>query len=431
MKFSTKTLAEIRQLLVGEFSEQLQAGEIQPNEIEQNLRSVLQAAGQESLGAMLSLLDEHTYQRRETCLCQGRGQRIARCQAQLLSVFGWVAYRRSYYQCEQCGRRWKPLDHRQQLRPGRATQTMAGLLGLAGVTVSFEEARAQVRQYLQVEVGVNTIRQETQLLGNKQAHREQMWIEQGHDPAYLQSRERQAERPLRWYGSIDGAFVPVEQEWKETKTVSWYRVGPRYGSTDLHALDVAYYTSLDDAAAFGQLLWGTAVRHQADRALELVFVCDGAAWIWKLIDHYFPDAVQIVDWYHACHYLYPVGEALFDTEEAQNTWVTAMKEFLWEGQVANIIQTCQTQLKRGGDPAQRLITYYTNNQARLQYDHFRAQGYFIGSGTVESACKQIVTMRLKRSGAQWSHSGAMATAKARTAWLSGSWDSLVNLPLAA
>jgi len=94
MKFSTKTLAEIRQLLVAEFREQIQEGEIQPDEIEQNLRSVLRAAGQESLGAMLSLLDQHTYQRRETCLCQGRGQRIARCPAQVLSVFGWVAYRR-------------------------------------------------------------------------------------------------------------------------------------------------------------------------------------------------------------------------------------------------------------------------------------------------------------------------------------------------
>ena len=105
MKFSTKTLEEIRQLLVTEFSEQLQEGEIEANEIEQNLRRVLQKAGQESLGAMLSLLDQHSYQQRETCQCKGRGQRIARCPAQVLSVFGWVAYRRSYYQCEQCGRR--------------------------------------------------------------------------------------------------------------------------------------------------------------------------------------------------------------------------------------------------------------------------------------------------------------------------------------
>ena len=190
------------------------------------------------------------------------------------------------------------------------------------------------------------------------------------------------------------------------------------------------YTSLDDATTFGQLLWGTAVQHQADRAQELVFVCDGASWIWNLIEHYFPDAVQIVDWYHACQYLYPVGEALFETEEDQHTWIAAMKEYLWEGQVDNIIKECQTQLRRGGEPAQRLITYFTNNHARLQYDLFRSQGYFIGSGTVESACKQIVSMRLKRSGARWSLPGATATAKARTAWLSGSWDSLVNLPLA-
>ena len=65
---------------------------------------------------------------------------------------------------------------------------------------------------------------------------------------------------------------------------------------------------------------------------------------------------------------------------------------------------------------------------------FRAAGYMIGSGTVESGCKQIVTQRLKLPGAQWEVSGAVQTAKARAAWLSGHWQSLCNqrsaLPLA-
>jgi hypothetical protein len=62
---------------------------------------------------------------------------------------------------------------------------------------------------------------------------------------------------------------------------------------------------------------------------------------------------------------------------------------------------------------------------------FRQENYFIGSGTVESGCKQVVSMRLKRSGATWSLAGASATAKARAAWLAGSWDTLLQLPLAA
>jgi hypothetical protein len=68
------------------------------------------------------------------------------------------------------------------------------------------------------------------------------------------------------------------------------------------------------------------------------------------------------------------------------------------------------------------------------YDQFRAAGYLIGSGTVESGCKQIVTQRLKRSGAQWLPDGAVRTAKAHAAWLSGEWSHLsacrATLPLA-
>lgn len=60
----------------------------------------------------------------------------------------------------------------------------------------------------------------------------------------------------------------------------------------------------------------------------------------------------------------------------------------------------------------------------MRYNRFRAQGYLIGSGTIESGCKQIVTQRLKRSGAQWTVDGAVQTAKARTVWLSGDWSSL-------
>jgi hypothetical protein len=70
----------------------------------------------------------------------------------------------------------------------------------------------------------------------------------------------------------------------------------------------------------------------------------------------------------------------------------------------------------------------------MQYKKFRLAGYLIGSGTVESACKQIVTQRLKKPGAQWNVEGAVQTAKARAVWLSGDWESLclrrAALPLA-
>lgn len=186
-----------------------------------------------------------------------------------------------------------------------------------------------------------------------------------------------------------------------------------------------------EAAPFSELVWATAVQHQADRAQELIFICDGAAWIWKMVEQYFPHAVQIVDWFHACEYLYPVAENLFSDEDHQKDWISEMKALLWEGQVETVIQTCQKIRGPVAEPIHRLITYYGNNLERMRYADFRQENYFIGSGTIESGCKQVVSMRLKRSGATWSLSGASATAKARAAWLSGSWNTLLQLPLAA
>ena len=166
MKFSTSTMKAIQQLLVTDFATQIEAaGAVSVSEIEQSLRTSLQALGQASMGEMLSMLDEQACSPRQTCKCQAQGQRISRRAAQVLSVFGWVRYLRSYYHCSSCGRRWLPLDAQQQLRPGRATPSMTALLGLAGITVSFEEARQHIWQYLQVGVSANTIRQETQEIG--------------------------------------------------------------------------------------------------------------------------------------------------------------------------------------------------------------------------------------------------------------------------
>lgn len=431
MKFSTQTIESIKQLLGDEFRQQSRQEEISADEIEHALRDTLQEIGQGSFGEMLSIMDENRYQVEERCTCQQMGKRVSRREAQLLSVYGRVTYKRSYYCCSGCGKRWVPLDQRCDLRPGRATRLMTSLLGIAGVSVSFEEARQQIKHYLQVEVSANTIRQATQWIGERQAEREENWEECAQDLAYLQQREQEPERPERLYGSMDGAFVPVEKEWKEAKMVSWYQMGKRYGREELHAREISYYPSMAEAAPFSELVWATAVQHQADRAQELIFICDGAAWIWKIVEQYFPHAVQIVDWFHACEYLYPVAENLFSDEDHQKDWISEMKALVWEGQVETVIQTCQKIRGPVAEPIHRLITYYGNNLERMRYADFRQENYFIGSGTIESGCKQVVSMRLKRSGATWSLSGASATAKARAAWLSGSWNTLLQLPLAA
>ena len=226
--------------------------------------------------------------------------------------------------------------------------------------------------------------------------------------------------PKRLYGSLDGALVPVGQEWRELKTLSWYQVAEVYGQAEPKAQAISYHSAIAPAEEFGQLLWATGVRRLADKAQELVFVCNGAIWIWKLISHYFPDAIQIVDGYHACEYLTPIADAVFSQATARQEWLEQVKNWLWQGQVQKVIAACRryARHKTAGEATQRAVTYYTNNQHRMHYAQFRTQEYWIGSGTVESACKQIATTRLKISGARWTLAGAIATSKARAAWLS-------------
>jgi hypothetical protein len=201
----------------------------------------------------------------------------------------------------------------------------------------------------------------------------------------------------------------------------------------LRAKHMRYYCDIQEAEAFGKLMWGIGCAVKADLVPELVFVCDGAVWIWNLVKLHYPHAVQIVDWYHAADRLKRVALAAFPAISDRTTWSQRVTADLWAGHVTPVVQACE-QLASGCEEARQAVTYFTNNIQRMKYDEFRAAGYLIGSGTVESGCKQIVTQRLKKSGAQWDVEGAVQTAKARAAWLSGEWEAVcaqrAALPLA-
>ena len=232
------------------------------------------------------------------------------------------------------------------------------------------------------------------------------------------------------------------------KTLCWYEVeqihpshpqnhhgsavpnqhGSRVGEqSHLQAKNMKYHCDIQEAEQFGRLLWATGIQHQVDGYEEIVFVSDGAVWIWNLVQKYYPNAVQIVDWYHASEYLTPIAEAAFGPNTPQaHEWLTQARTELWEGRIQDVIQSCRSLLAHTAARPfiEKAIHYYDHNEKRMDYARFRQLGYLIGSGTIESACKQIAAVRLKRSGARWTLPGVIATAKARAAWLSKSWDSL-------
>lgn len=239
------------------------------------------------------------------------------------------------------------------------------------------------------------------------------------------------------YGTLDGGRVLIRanetdaQKWRELKVGAWFTARghpPRHPdeSWTIRAEAITYYADIASAKDFGELVWATGVQRHAHHAHELIFLGDGARWIWELVDLHFPYAIQIVDWFHACEYLMPVAKLIYPDQAQQNQWVADVKTALWQGQLDIVIAACAAHIDptRPDDPAQQAVTYYTNNRHRMNYPTYRAQGFQIGSGTVESGIKQIAAQRMKVTGARWNLANARLVAKARAAFLSRQWDTL-------
>ncbi len=306
------------------------------------------------------------------------------------------------------------------------------MAGWVGAELPFQRGSKLLEALCGITLSENTIREATQRIGAEVGEQEAEWKAESQDVASLRKRDSlpQHEKPARLYGSLDGVLVPEEEVWRELKIGSWYREARARDSTSSDqdtppATEITYYCDITEAEEFGQLLWATGYQRWADQAHELVFVADAAVWIWNLVSDYYPHAVQIVDWYHAVEYITPIANAAFGENTAENkAWRDQVSSDLWEGHFDQVLDAFQAwhDHPQAGPVAQRAFTYYTNNRDRMRYPYFRANGYRIGSGTVESACKQIGTQRLKVAGARWSEQGARKTAKARAALLSGQWD---------
>jgi len=463
MKYNIEKINEISKVLAEVVEEAIKTesqAEVLIGDVEMAMRESLREIGCSALKCFLENADGEVEAEIE-CACGGKLKYQRRREATLWSVFDKVVYKRAYYADCACGKGCAPVDRRYGIEPGKVTSGLAHLLALSGINKAFDDGRKWLKEFLLFEVSENTVRAETQKMGELQRQADTELVKETQDESGLQRRERnQQPVPDILYGSIDAAKVRIEprdekekavenrETWRDLKVGCWYEgeiVPNRQQSVRqkdkaqregviLRAKNQQYFCDIEKAEQFGKLLWARGCAIGADRARILVFICDGAVWIWNLIVYYFPNAIQIVDWYHATDRLKRIAEEAFPNSSGERqTWLENVSEDLWQGRVESVIEACQL-LEKKSSLAKQSLLYYGNNMERMRYAQFRAAGYLIGSGVIESGCKQIVTQRLKLPGAQWNLDGAIVTAKARAAWMSGNWQKLVAarslLPLA-
>lgn len=156
-----------------------------------------------------------------------------------------------------------------------------------------------------------------------------------------------------------------------------------------------------------QRLHWEAQRHGLARARHLLALGDGADWIWSTVADRWPGAEQLLDFYHATQHLWSLGEAIQPQEPARRRWVEAQRHRLRHGQEKQVLQHLGRWPRLRGERGKvlrREQAYFAGHARRVNYAAVARRGWPIGSGAVESACRQRQG-RFKGRGQFWTAPG--------------------------
>jgi hypothetical protein len=338
----------------------------------------------------------------------------------LTSLNGKVKIYRAYYYCKECKSSKIPLDEQLCLEGKHQSVGVRRQMALMAVSDPFEEATKRLGELTGVSVSAKEEQLESEEIGKEVGLREDAEVEA------FWSEEKDIEPEVtarRLYITADGTIVSTDEGGKEAKIGSVYETPL---AKDAIAGDIRYTGGFHKSEYFGKRLYVLAARRGLKTAYEIIFIGDGAQWIWKLARYHFPEAVQIVDWYHAEERLWYIGRAVYgEGTQATSDWVQQQLKQLMEGKVEEVIASLSEHSVSNADVTEKIeenITYFTNNKDRMRYNEYKEKGYHIGSGTVESACKHVVGQRLKQAGMKWSVAGADAILQLRILWKNGEWS---------
>ncbi len=201
------------------------------------------------------------------------------------------------------------------------------------------------------------------------------------------------------------------------------------------AVRVSYVARTESYARFGEHLWAELrERGLGAPVTDLAVVADGSPHLDQVVESQLRlpgiAVTRILDLPHAQQHLWAVSKAVFGEGSAAGIrWVQAPLRALERGQVDRLCQQVTTLAQEYADPApaaadtaRKAATYFADRAAQLAYPTFLAQGYQVGSGLAESACKRFGTDRMKGAGMRWSLPGAQQVATLRMLLLSDRWQ---------
>ena len=360
----------------------------------------------------------------------------------LVSLFGPLRYHRAYYYCRRCGEGLCPFDQRAGIPDRQETPAVEQLASLAGgVCDSFERGADLLLEMSGIRLSEATVQRTTENVGARIAALLAQGVTFGAAVAWRWQRDARgrtvayctldatgtrqqgpggakAEGRMAYVGGI---YNPPPPDWL---------LPPGKGPP---AVQARYVSGLYELHAMGPLLRRQAARVGMEQAEVWVALTDGGNGLEALLQSNFnrADLVLILDFYHAASYLEKLSKALLPDDEAAaqaqaQQWCHLLKT---EGGATTleVLRHWDWPARKTKALREQLATvegYFAANVHRMEYPEYQAEGWQIGSGVVESACKTVVGQRLKGAGKRWSEEGAHALCHVRALYRSekGQWQ---------
>jgi hypothetical protein len=218
-------------------------------------------------------------------------------------------------------------------------------------------------------------------------------------------------------------------EWHEIKTGVFYRheQAARFESGRGLISEKVVVRWQGEPLEFGRRLGWEALRAGLGRAQETLALSDGGKWIWNLVQDRWSHARQLLDFYHASEHLWNLGRVYNRSDEtAAKAWVEPRLHQLRHGQQAAVLAAIAgLKAPRGeaGQVVRKEKKYFAGQSGRMNYQEMADRGWPIGSGAVESACRQS-QCRFKRPGQFWTPLGFRHLSALDEARRNHHWDEL-------
>ena len=190
-----------------------------------------------------------------------------------------------------------------------------------------------------------------------------------------------------------------------------------------------YVATLDRRAKFEKDARAEFDRRFGRMPKLMIYISDGGKWTRTVRKNEFPFAKEILDIYHAIEHLKPLLLGLgfkegterykhlhkYWTDRIEAGKIESILKSIWDGKYGKLTKAAMKEYK-----------YFRSNKDRMKYDEYRENGWFYGSGAMESGCKCVVGQRFKQSGMIWSLHGSKALLALRTLYKSNRLEEFFN-----